>query len=146
MRVVFDSNVLVAALVFPGGAGDQAMHRVLGGADRLLVSKPIIQEVLGVLSRKFSRDREELARVAVFLADTGELVEATHRADVLTDEPDNRILECAVSGKANAIVTGDRAMFRLGQYVAVPIITLRDFYRTLDHSSFAPDAVEFSAG
>jgi putative PIN family toxin of toxin-antitoxin system len=127
VRVVFDSNVLVAALVFPGGAADQAMHRVVGGEDHLLVSKPIIQEVLGVLSRKFSRDREELARVAVFLSDTGELVEATHQADALTDEPDNRILECGVSGKADAIVTGDRAMLRLGRYADVPIITLRDF-------------------
>ena len=127
MRVVFDSNVLVAALVFPGGVADQATRLVVGGADRLLISQPIIQEVLGVLSRKFSRDREELARVAVFLADTGELVEVTHRADALTDEPDNRILECAVSGKADAIVTGDRAMLRLGQYADVSIITLRGF-------------------
>jgi len=100
---------------------------VVGGADHLLVSKPIIEEVLRVLSRKFSRDREELARVAVFLADTAELVEATHQADALTDEPDNRILECAVSGKADVIVTGDRAMLRLGQYAGVSIITLRDF-------------------
>lgn len=127
MRVVFDSNVLVAALVFPGKNADQALNGVLGGADRLLVSRPIIQEVLGVLSRKFSRDREELARVAVFLADTGELVEATHRADALADELDNRILECAVSGRADAIVTGDRAMLRLGRYADVSIITLRDF-------------------
>ncbi len=127
MRVAFDSNVLVAALVFPGRVADQALSRVIGGADRLLVSRPIIQEVLGVLSRKFSRDREELARVAVFLADTGELVEATHRADALADEPDNRILECAVSGRADAIVTGDRAMLRLGRYADVSIITLRDF-------------------
>jgi putative PIN family toxin of toxin-antitoxin system len=92
-----------------------------------LVSKPIIQEVLGVLARKFTRDREELARVAAFLADAGELVAATYRADALTDEADNRILECAVSGKADAIVTGDRAMLRLGQYADISIITLRDF-------------------
>jgi putative PIN family toxin of toxin-antitoxin system len=127
VRVVFDSNVLIAALVFPGGAADQATRRVVGGADHLLVSKPIIEEVLRVLSRKFSRDREELARVAVFLADTAELVEATHRADALRDEPDNRILECAVSGKADVIVTGDPAMLRLGQYAGISIITLRDF-------------------
>jgi putative PIN family toxin of toxin-antitoxin system len=127
VRVVFDSNVLIAALVFPGGFADQAMRRVVGGADHLLVSKPIIQEVLGVLARKFTRDREELARVAAFLADAGELVAATYRADALTDEADNRILECAVSGKADAIVTGDRAMLRLGQYADISIITLRDF-------------------
>lgn len=116
MRVVFDSNVLVAALVFPGGKADRAMARVVDGSDRLIVSTPIIHEVLGVLSRKFSKDREQLARVAVFLADTGEHIESTHRTSVLVDEPDNRILECAMSGKADAIVTGDKAMLRLGQY------------------------------
>ena len=127
MRVVFDTNVLVAALVFPGGKADHAMGRVIGGGDRLLISVPIIHEVLAVLSRKFGRDREEFARVAVFLADVGEEVAVTHRATVLVDEPDNRILECAVSGKADAIVTGDKVMLRLGRYENVPIITLREF-------------------
>lgn len=127
MRVVFDSNLLVAALVLPRGTADQTLSRVVGGADLLIVSPPIIHEVLGVLSRKFSRDREELARVAVFLAEIAEMVDPTHRADVLADEPDNRILECAVSGGAEAIVTGDRAMLCLGVYVGISIMTLRDF-------------------
>ena len=127
MRVVFDSNVLVAALVFPGGKADEALGRVIAGVDQLLASTPIIQEVLGVLSRKFSRDREELARVAVYLADLGERIESTHHMNVLVDEPDNRISECAVSGKADAIVTGDQAMLRLAEYGDVSIITLRDF-------------------
>lgn len=127
MRIVFDSNVLVAALVFPAGKADQAMARVVGGNDTLLVSTPIIREVLGVLSRKFSKDREQLARVAVFLADAGEQIESTHHTSVLVDEPDNRILECAVSGKADAIVTGDKAMLQLGQYKNVSIMTLREF-------------------
>jgi putative PIN family toxin of toxin-antitoxin system len=127
VRVVFDSNVLVAALVFPGGKADEALGRVIAGVDQLLVSTPIIQEVLGVLSRKFSRDREELARVAVYLADLGERVESTHHLNMLVDEPDNRILECAVSGKADAVVTGDQALLRPGQYGDVSIITLRAF-------------------
>ena len=127
MRVVFDANVLVAALVFPGGKADQAMARVIAGANRLLISVPIIHEVLGVLSRKFGRDREELARVAVFLADVADEITVTHHATVLADEPDNRILECAVSGDADVIVTGDKAMLRLARYEDVPIITLREF-------------------
>ena len=46
---------------------------------------------------------------------------------MLVDEPDNRILECAVSGKADAVVTGDQALLRPGQYGNVSIITLRAF-------------------
>lgn len=127
MRVVFDSNIFVSALVFPGGKANQALERVLEGSDHLLISTPIVHEVLAVLSRKFSRDREELARVAVYLTELGECIESIHRLEVLEDEPDNRILECAISGQADAIVTGDKAMLRLGRYEEVSIMTLRDY-------------------
>ena len=90
MRIVLDSNVLVAALVFPGGKADKALNRVLQGVDVLVISSPIIHEVLDVLARKFDREREELARTAVFLSDLGSLVAPTHRVKVLADDPNNR--------------------------------------------------------
>ena len=110
MRVVFDTNIYVSALVFPGGRADAAMQRILGGIDVLVVSPAIINEVLGVLAEKFSRDREELSRVAVLFADIGEVVKPRFRLSVLPDEPDNRILEAAVAGQAAAVVTGDKAL------------------------------------
>ncbi len=127
MRVVFDSNIFVSALVFPGGKADQALERVLVGSDHLLISTPIVHEVLEVLSHKFSRDGEELARVAVYLTELGECVESIRRLNVLEDDPNNRILECAVSGQADAIVTDDKAMLRLGRYESISIMTLRDY-------------------
>jgi putative PIN family toxin of toxin-antitoxin system len=80
-----------------------------------------------VLGRKFSRDNEELARVALFLSDLAEHVEPRSRLHVLADEPDNRILECAVAGRADLIVTGDRAMLGLRTYESTRIIALRAF-------------------
>ena len=68
MRVVFDTNVFVSALVLPGGRADEALQRVIDGKDTLIVSKSILDELLSVLARKFARDREELARVAVFVS------------------------------------------------------------------------------
>ncbi len=75
MRVVFDSNVLLAALLFPGGRADAAVARVLEGRDELVISPSIVREVLSVLASKFSRDKEELSRVAVILGNMGILVE-----------------------------------------------------------------------
>ena len=46
---------------------------------------------------------------------------------VLDDDPDNRILECAIEGHADIIVTGDRAILKLGKYKNLHIITLRDY-------------------
>ena len=87
----------------------------------------IIDELLTVLAHKFAREADELARVAVFLSDLARVVHPRGRIDVLQDEADNRILECARTGKADLIVTGDRAMLELGHYRKIKIISLRDY-------------------
>lgn len=127
MRVVFDTNILVSALVLPGGRAAEALARVVEGRDRLLLSKPILDELLGVLARKFSRDREELARVAVWLEELAEWVRPTRRVTAAADEPDNRILECASAGRADSIVTGDKALLQLKNFEGVHILTLREY-------------------
>lgn len=127
MRVVFDTNILVSALVFPGGRGEAALARVLEETDALLIAKAILDELLGVLARKFSRSAEELARTALFLSDIAVSVRPRRRLRVVKDEPDNRILECAIAGRADAIVTGDRALLALRTYRDVRILSLREY-------------------
>ena len=53
MKVVFDTNILVSALVFPGGRGEAALRRIIEEQDQLVASKPILDELLGILARKF---------------------------------------------------------------------------------------------
>src|SRR4030067_2525329 len=115
MKVVFDSNILIAPLLFIGGRAEAAVANILDGVDDLLISRPITQEVLSVLATKFSRDREELSRVAVVLGEMGEIVEPSRRLSVFRDEPDNRILECAVEGEAEAMVAGGKARLAAGR-------------------------------
>ena len=103
MRVVFDSNIYISALTLPGGQAEKALFRILDGADTLLISKPILDEVLLVLARKFSHDRDELSQVAVTLTEMAEVVKPSHAITVLADDPDNRILECAEEGDAHYI-------------------------------------------
>lgn len=127
MKVVFDTNILVSALVFPGGRGDAALRRIVEEQDQLVISKPILGELIGVLGGKFSRDPEELAHIAVFLSALAVTVYPRRRLQVVKDDPDNRILECALAGHAEAIVTGDHALLALGEYRGVRIISLRHF-------------------
>ena len=127
MKVVFDTNILVSALVFPGGRGEAALRRIIDERDQLVLSKPILDELLGILGRKFSRDAEELAHVAVFLSELAQYVRPRRRLQVVKDEPDNRILECALTGRAKAIVTGDHALLALSEYQGVRIIGLREY-------------------
>ena len=127
MKVVFDTNVLVSALVFPGGRGEAALLRGVEERDQLFFSKPILDELLGVLARKFSRDKEELSRVALLLSDLGVAVRPRQKLRVVKDEPDNRVLECALAGHVDAIVTGDRALLELREFHGVRIISLREY-------------------
>jgi putative PIN family toxin of toxin-antitoxin system len=127
MRVVFDTNIFISAFVIPGSLGEKAVLRILEGQDTLLLSKEILDELLSALSMKFSRDREEISRVAVLLSEIAEWVKPTAQVSALKDEPDNRILECAVSGKAHIIVTGDKEMLRLKQYEKTKIISLKTY-------------------
>lgn len=127
MKVVFDTNILVSALVFPGGRGEAALRRIVEEQDQLVISKPILGELLGILGRKFARDAEELAHAAVFLSELGILVKPRQRLRVVKDDPDNRILECAIAGRADAIVTGDKALLGLREYRSVRILSLREY-------------------
>jgi putative PIN family toxin of toxin-antitoxin system len=127
VRVVFDTNIFISALIIQGSQAEAAVLKILEGTDTLIISREIINETLSVLSAKFSRDREELARVAVNLADLSEMVYPAEKINVLRDAPDNRVLECALSGDADVIVTGDKEMLNLKEYKGIKIIALREY-------------------
>jgi putative PIN family toxin of toxin-antitoxin system len=127
VKVVFDSNIFVSSLVIPGSQAEKAILKIIEANHTLIISKEIINEVLAVLARKFSRDREALSRSAVYLSNLASMVRTTKRIRVLKDEPDNRILECAVAGGADMIVTGDKEMLRLKQFEGIKIISLKEY-------------------
>ena len=127
MRVVLDSNIYVSALTLPGGTADAALGAILSGRATALLSEPLLGEILRVLGRKFSMDREELARTALFLGELTQPIAPRKRVAVLADDPDNRVLECAVAGRADVIVTGDRAMLKLRRFEGIEVLTLRAF-------------------
>ncbi len=127
MRVVFDTNIFISALVIPGSLAEEALLRIIEGRDRLLLSPEILHEVLSVLSSKFSREKEALSHAAVILSDMAEWVKPDQRIRVFRDDPDNRILECAVFGRADIVVTGDKEMLRMKEYQGIKITRLRDY-------------------
>ncbi|MDA8107688.1 MAG: hypothetical protein M0015_03535 [Betaproteobacteria bacterium] len=68
---------------------------------QLVISRPIIHEVLGVLARKFARDREQLVRTALFLVELGEVVHPRRRLQCCGTSP--------TTGISNARPRGVRA-------------------------------------
>jgi predicted nucleic acid-binding protein len=87
VKVVFDTTIPVSAIVFPSGRGEAALRRTIEGRAHLVLSKPTLDELLGILARKLSRDAEDLAHVAVFLADLANYVKPRWKLQVVKDDP-----------------------------------------------------------
>jgi len=130
-RFVFDTNVLVSALLLSDSVPGQALAGALDSGT-LLISSDCVRELANVLGRdKFDRyiDRDERGRFLEALVRESELVDATERVHVCRDPEDNRILELAVNGDAGVIVTGDKDLLVLDPFRGVRIVTPAEFLK-----------------
>jgi putative PIN family toxin of toxin-antitoxin system len=107
-RAVADTNVYVSALAF-GGVADEVLARGRRRDVTLVTSPPILREIEGVLRTKFRWSRTRTLQAIALIRTFTEVVHPTEAITAITDdEPDNRILECAVAAQADVIVTGDK--------------------------------------
>jgi putative PIN family toxin of toxin-antitoxin system len=127
VRVVFDTNIFISAFITPGGRAETALLRAVHGEVTLFTSIPILTETAGKLREKFKWNDEHITAAVRHAAAVATVVKPAVTLAVLADEPDNRILECALEAKAEIIVTGDRHLLGLGEYEGVKIITLAEF-------------------
>ena len=122
LKIVFDSNVYISALLFKGIPGD-----ILEIAQKdkivLVVSEEIIAETERILEDKFKWPRHNIDKFKKRLSDISENVKPGIKLSIIKErESDNRILECAVFGDANLIVSGDKHLLKLKSYKNIPII------------------------
>jgi putative PIN family toxin of toxin-antitoxin system len=127
IRVVFDTNVYISALMF-GGLPGSLLDLAFLQSFVLVISPALMDELDEKLRLKFEVSGEDAAIIRAKLEGNAEIVMPDVVLDVIEDDPDdNRVLECAVKGSANYIVTGDRHLLKLGAYEAIPIVTVRQF-------------------
>jgi len=132
-RVVLDANVLVSALISPRGATAQLLGAWEEGRFVLLISEAILRELDRVLhypklQERYRLPESRIARFLQLLRTQGVLVETTVQLSVIERDPtDNRYLECAVTGEAQIIVSGDRHLLELGAYQGIQILSPAGF-------------------
>ena len=131
MKAVLDTNVLISAFTKPSGRVVRLWYAAQERRYELLISPTIVSETTRKLRSKFHWEDVRTLRQAKLMARAGTLVVPRLTLHVVEDDPDNRILECAVEGKADLIVSGDRVLLRLKSFQGIPIIRPVDFLRTL---------------
>jgi uncharacterized protein len=94
----------------------------------LFVSEAILEETLGVMRDKFERSAEQVEEARQAILSVADMVSEGHILDIVKEDPDdNRILECALTAGADAIVSGDKHLLRLKRFEGISINTLREF-------------------
>ena len=122
--LVLDSNVYISAVLF-GGKPRQVIQAALAGRIRLAVSASILEEIEGVLRGKKFKFPEAAAREIVSeISSLAEVYELSEKVSCIRGDPsDDRILECALSASAAAIISGDSHLLALKTFRGMPILS-----------------------
>lgn len=128
-RYVIDTNTLVSRLLLSGSIPAKAVHKAIRSGD-LLFSSATLRELGEVLRRpKFDRylepaDRDKFIRLLARLAI---MVEITHPVQNCRDPKDDKFLEAAFNGRADAVISGDADLLELHPFRGIPILSPREF-------------------
>jgi putative PIN family toxin of toxin-antitoxin system len=129
-RVVLDTNVYVSAYGF-GGTPARLVRAAIVGDIELVTSPALLAEVARILADKLEFDVEHVEEVVRQIARIATVVRPTERLTILSDDPDNRVLECALAGDADIIVSGDRHLLGLREYDAIRIVGVTEALTSL---------------
>jgi putative PIN family toxin of toxin-antitoxin system len=128
-RVVLDTNVLISAVLSPLGKPFACLNWVIENAT-LIVSRKLLEELETRLARpKFSK-YVDLARRRSFVTDlalSAVQVELSGMLRVCRDPDDDKLLEMAVVGRADCLVTGDADLLILNPFHNIAILAPAEF-------------------
>ncbi len=131
LRAVVDTNVLVSGLGWSGPPAT-VVDAALSGGIQLVTSQPLLDELRRVL--KYPRLSTVLRatgltadEMVALVADASVVVLPSRRVTRARDADDNRVLEAAVAGRAEVIISGDVDLRSLHEYEGVSILSASDF-------------------
>lgn len=133
LRVVLDTNVLISGTLWSGIPSDILEKCRLRCID-LIISTEILSELEETLryEKKFKQTEESIKKNINEIAGISMIVEPKERLFVIEkDVDDNVVLECALAGDSDYIITGDKHLLELKEYGKIKVVTPREFIEIL---------------
>lgn len=131
MRVVIDTNVLISA-IFWVGKPKAILNSARKGNITYLTSEPLLKELINVLTTKdkpFQVTSKDANYIVKHLKEIAEIIPTKSRVSICKDDADNRVLECAIDGKADYIVTGDKHLLDIRVIKEIKILNTAEFLK-----------------
>ena len=127
--VVFDTNILISALLSPNGSPFRCLELASKGSVQSVTCQEILDEFQEKLQFKFFYSPQDALATANEVINYSRLVTITNTIKIISADPDDdKILECAFVGGATHIVTGDRRhLLPLGSYQDIAIVSAAGF-------------------
>ena len=140
MRAVVDTNILVRALLKPAGSVGPVLTRLRDGDYTLVYSAALLEELVDVLVRprlrqKYGLQDADVETVLRLILLRGEAVTPVRRIVACRDARDDKVLEAAVAGEVEVIVSGDEDLLVLSPFEGIPIVEPAAFLGMLEPSS-----------
>ncbi len=129
MKLVFDTNVIVAGIVAEGLCRE-LVETHLPDHD-VILSSPLWEELVGTLRAKFDLEVDELPIVHLYRRHARWVEPSALQAPVCRDPDDDSVFATALSGGAEAIVTGDQDLLVLKRWSGIEILSPRSFLERL---------------
>src|SRR5581483_2187700 len=117
LRVVLDTNVYISAFTHPKGVPAKVWQQAITRQYTAVISPAIMIKIARVLRLDFEWDEKQLTARLKLVAKVAEILRPGITIDAIKADPDdNRIIECAVDGNADLIVSGDQHLLKLENY------------------------------
>ncbi|BAU23546.1 hypothetical protein THC_1175 [Caldimicrobium thiodismutans] len=127
MRVVFDTNVFVSAFLTEGLCAG-LLIRARKGDFQLYVCPEILDEFERVLKQKVKAPLELIREAVDLILEVSKIINSVEVVrGICVDGDDDRILSCALSAKADYLVSGDRELLKMKRYKDIKIVSPREF-------------------
>jgi putative PIN family toxin of toxin-antitoxin system len=131
LRAVLDTNVYFSAFTHKGPPF-RIWQEAVNRSFILLVSPAILREIAGVLREDLQWQATDIVAHLKLVARIAQIISPKVSLQVIAEDPaDDRILECALAGGADLIVSGDRHLRKLRSFRGIGIVQPSDFLRTL---------------
>ena len=129
-RLVIDTNIFIAAVRAPNSSSRRLLDSVADGRATLLVSRSVFVEYQRILSKAVGGgEREQLIRRWIAAAET---IDASRGPRIVPDDPDDdKFVELALVGEADAIVSNDSHLLEIAHQSKIPILRPGDALREL---------------
>lgn len=130
VKVVLDTNVIISAVVF-GGKPREILNLIINKRIQAVTTPVLLAEFQDVVSKKFPLLAINIKKIDKQIRKQFKIVNPKKTLKILKDEPDNRVLEAAIEGNCQYIVTGDKGLVELRKYKNIRILKPDQFILSL---------------